>query len=517
MRRSGPAVLVLGLVVAAAGADRAPPRPITRGRETTHVTLLDQNGELDYESALNRRLGQGVTPRSNASVLVWKAIGPHPEGARMPPAFFRWLGVAAPPEEGDYFIDLGQYATDVLKLPPGAKFDELIDQYGRATRRPWKAKQYPRLAGWLEANEKPLAIVIEAAKRPDYFHPLVAHRTAKGPGGLISATLPNVQKCRWMVGALVARAMLHAAEGRFDRAWPDLLASHRLGRLVARGGTLIEALVGIAIDQIACGAELAFLDRAGLTAKQARACLRDLQGLPPMPAVADKVDLTERFMFLDTMMLLRRRGLGNLDDLGFRPAPAALAPKEQEAVEAAIDWDSVLRTGNQWYDRLAGALRVKDRAARERQLDQIDKDLKALSQAANRPAAAGGASPADKARNMGDVMVVLFVPATRKVQQAADRAEQAQRNLHLAFALAAYRADHGRYPPTLDGLAPGYLPAVPGDLFSGKALIYRPSANGYLLYSVGVNGKDDGGRWYDDDPPGDDLRIRMPLPPLKGK
>ena len=64
-------------------------------------------------------------------------------------------------------------------------------------------------------------------------------------------------------------------------------------------------------------------------------------------------------------------------------------------------------------------------------------------------------------------------------------------------------------------MAPKYLAAVPGDLFSGKALVYRPAAGGYLLYSVGVNGKDEDGHRYDDDPPGDDPRVRMPLPELK--
>jgi hypothetical protein len=87
----------------------------------------------------------------------------------------------------------------------------------------------------------------------------------------------------------------------------------------------------------------------------------------------------------------------------------------------------------------------------------------------------------------------------------------------VAFALAAYRREHGRYPEKLDALAPQYLATIPGDLFSGKALIYRSAANGYLFYSVGINGKDDGGRGYDDDPPGDDLNVRMPLPALKSK
>ena len=56
---------------------------------------------------------------------------------------------------------------------------------------------------------------------------------------------------------------------------------------------------------------------------------------------------------------------------------------------------------------------------------------------------------------------------------------------------------------------------MPGDLFSGKPLIYKPEGKGYLFYSVGANGLDEGGRWYDDDPRGDDPRVRMPLPPLK--
>ena len=54
-----------------------------------------------------------------------------------------------------------------------------------------------------------------------------------------------------------------------------------------------------------------------------------------------------------------------------------------------------------------------------------------------------------------------------------------------------------------------------GDFHSGKELIYKPTEKGYLFYSVGPNGKDDGGRWYDDDPPGDDIRVKMPLPELK--
>jgi hypothetical protein len=109
------------------------------------------------------------------------------------------------------------------------------------------------------------------------------------------------------------------------------------------------------------------------------------------------------------------------------------------------------------------------------------------------------------------------MPAVRWMKRVADRTEQGERNLHLAFALAAYRGEHGRYPEGLDALAPKYLAVVPTDLFSGQALLYRPSERGYLLYSVGVNGRDEQGHGADDTPRGDDLPIRMPLPALKRK
>ena len=48
---------------------------------------------------------------------------------------------------------------------------------------------------------------------------------------------------------------------------------------------------------------------------------------------------------------------------------------------------------------------------------------------------------------------------------------------------------NGRYPAKLEDLAPAYLAAVPGDLFSGKPLVYKPAEKGYLFYSFGVNGK----------------------------
>jgi hypothetical protein len=226
-------------------------------------------------------------------------------------------------------------------------------------------------------------------------------------------------------------------------------------------------------------------------------------------------------MFLDCVRLIQRGGIATLEGLANGGGVKPPDPQAQKALNS-LEWDIVLRNGNRWYDRLVAAMRLKDRAAREKQLGDMEEELKELKR---NVAGAGdlarlflGKEP-DKvvARAVGDVLISMLVPATRKVQSASDRIEQVQRNLRLAFALAAHQREHGGYPMKLDELAPKYLAQVPGDIFSGKAVIYRPSEKGYLLYSVGVNGKDEEGRWVDDTPPGDDPRVRMPLPELKKK
>ena len=61
------------------------------------------------------------------------------------------------------------------------------------------------------------------------------------------------------------------------------------------------------------------------------------------------------------------------------------------------------------------------------------------------------------------------------------------------LALREYRRRHGAYPNALAELVPETLPRTPIDYVDGAPLRYRRSSAGYLLYSVGENGVDDGG------------------------
>jgi RNA polymerase sigma factor (sigma-70 family) len=511
------------------GARQGKNKPkFTLGKETTYITgPLDKDGYVDYETALNDKLAKGVDPQKNANVLLWQALRPAPLRLPMPAEFFRRLKIAEPPRLGQYFLDLSHYAREELNLEAGKPTEQLFTQRSRTTRRPWVARDYPHIAGWLRANEKPLAVVLEATQRPNYHNPLVSNKTgAEGWYGLLGALLPGAVKCyREVAPALAARAMLHAGEGRFDVSWKDLLACERLGRLIARGADYHEYVLGIGIIQVASDAELALLDAARPTAKQVPTWQRDLEQLSAIPAVADKVDLGRRYTFLNNVMLARRHPVKTLRLLEVlleqrSPPLPKPDPEPSPALVASLDWDAILRTGNAWFDRVVAAQRIKDRAQRQKGLDRAEEELK---QDASTPAEV---IKALRQKNGRDNKISKKLAATLLdfsgvtipwMQRHADWHEQRQRNLHLAFALAAYRAEHKRYPDKLDVLAPKYLAEVPGDLFSGKSLIYRPSENGYLLYSVGVNGRDDGGRGPADKPAGDDPHVRMPLPELPKK
>ena len=521
------ALVLTGLLLSLAEADenqqsnkprQAAAKPqVTISKATTFFTEpLTEAGLVDYTAAINQRLGQGVTPQNNANVLFWQALGPTPGKTVMPEKFFPSMGMAVPPKQGDYYLDLTEYIQQRLRIATNDDaYLKVVGQQGQASYRPWKAAQYPQMVTWIEANEKPLALVVQGTKRPKYFSPLhIPQGEDEAPATMISVLLPAVQKARSFARILSARAMLHAGEGRPAEAWQDLLAVHRLARLVGQGPTLIEGLVGVAINNMAVKSDLAFVEHSRPDARLSRKYLADLAALPPLPDFADKVDLGERCMYLDVTQMLSQEGVTNLSMLtGAQNDNGGVLGKLATSV---IDWDTTLRIGNGWYDRLAKIMRIEDRAQRKWELGKVEQDLKKLNE--KHRGFLKGASlllGSNKVRGeaMSDILIALLLPAVARVQQAEDRAVQQDANLRIAIALAGYRTQHGNYPDSLDALTPDLLKQVPLDLFSGKPLNYSRTKDGYLLYSIGPNEKDEGGRYYDDEPRGDDPRVRMPLPP----
>ncbi len=114
-------------------------------------------------------------------------------------------------------------------------------------------------------------------------------------------------------------------------------------------------------------------------------------------------------------------------------------------------------------------------------------------------------------RNPGAALEAWFLPVARfwreldleRVPLGMTGRRAAYINIfRTGLVLVAHKQEHGEYPQTLADLRlpPGCDPT--GDPFSGEALRYSRQGEGFVLYSVGPDGEDDGGR-YDPTSEGD--------------
>ncbi len=104
------------------------------------------------------------------------------------------------------------------------------------------------------------------------------------------------------------------------------------------------------------------------------------------------------------------------------------------------------------------------------------------------------------------ILPTMLAPALDKVQGKAARQNVTARLGETACALERHHLKAGTFPERLDELVPAFLAAVPLDPMTGKPLQYRRTDDGWFrLWSVGLNGRDDGGvmKTKDNDAEGD--------------
>jgi hypothetical protein len=270
------------------------------------------------------------------------------------------------------------------------------------------------------------------------------------------------------------------------------------------------------------------LHSAEVTADQAGKMEADLRALPPMPSMADKYDVAERLMFLDFVTTLAR-GRGK-DFVGFLGAPhdeeeggAARLTEEllgsiiDGILATQVDWNETLRMGNQWYDRVVESARKPTYAERQEALVQVEAELEALSRRAQSPTSLyaqatlkGESVRTTAGRHVGMILVSMSFPIPSRMSAVEDRELARVDLIRVAVAIAGYKAEHGKYPDRLEDLAPAHIPEVPLDRYTDKPLVYKKTDDGYLLYALGPNLKDDGGRRIEDDRVNYDIVVRMP-------
>jgi len=512
-------MIVLAFATApAAPADVPTPQTVeevevkfTISRETTYVTgPVNPDGTINYVAYINRKYSKGVTPANNAAIPLLQAIGPDMLVAPVRARTFEMLGMAPLPQEGKYFLMFKRYIEKHSAENPGsAKPRELLT---KAAGSPWSEKDYLLVAGWLKANRRPLDLIAAAGKRARFHIPAVSEGE---PQDLLAVRIPDYSWARDAGRALAARAMLRANGGDFEGARADLMAASRLARRMSQDWSLVGRVVGLGVEAIAVETQKNLATGGKLPAKQARALLADLARLRRLPDIREALS-NERFSGLDAIMLLARNGANLTKLIAFsRIEGEGTAEDRPHWAETFFrkhppDWNEVLRTYNRWFDEIVEMIPARRTHALTRTPEQADQALKALGDRFRKAVENHGSpeawlaslrrpgdTPAEYrkrlGRELGNILVVLLMPSLRRAPVLQDRCIAKADVAHVAMALAACKAETGKFPDKLPDLTPRYLKTVPPDVFSGKALIYRRQGKGHVLYSVGENRKDDGG------------------------
>ncbi|MCU0963339.1 MAG: DUF1559 domain-containing protein [Pirellulaceae bacterium] len=449
--RLGWYLLLVFLLVASLIGSQFISAPLRIARETTYVTQpLTPDGErVDYFAAIEREFyPANLATEENGYRLIFQRLGPAPD---------------APAWQIDQICE--KLGLDPVQLRPDVKFEEpdtflraylhrpefseadaqLIDQLraryrpsaldaqledegpavdaeellSERLRAPWTGDDLPMMAQWLEQNNAALDVLTEAVAKSTLAIPLVREDAGHT---LIEMLWPEMQRTRSFARGLAARANYRIGTGDLDGAINDVIACKRLGRHVGHGVTIVDLLVGIAVEGIADSIGLAGSLDHPPTRDQLQRLVGAWDELPPRSSFAEHM-LLERFTALEIIQSLAHDGeLSASVGVWFR-LPMGL---ERAMGVIGLNWNLVAHRINAHYDAL-----VNHRAA------PITPRLHAKLLV----------SRAARSEFVADELAALFLPALDAIQEAVHRCECAENMKRIAVAMLLYERDHGTLPP----------------------------------------------------------------------
>lgn len=310
-------------------------------------------------------------------------------------------------------------------------------------------------------------LVAENAGAVQTLHTGFQYPYQEPPARSFNTMFPPYAKLRALARFLSLQAQVDAEKGDAAGAMGASLDAVQMGETMPRGGPLIGMLVGVACQAI--GRQQAWKTASHLNAAQAKAAARRLEnirtGHVPFADTLQEEEWSEQAGLLELMR--KRDWPGDMLTAG---------QVDQDQIAPTPSWIMATRV------RLAGKRTIMANYTRYMDLSIVNARQSYAAHIAQPPLPT-------------DPISQILLPVYTGVRLNEVKADTQNALLLVTLALRAYKLDHGAYPPALAALEPQYLRAVPADPFglSGPLRYTRTGAK-YLLYSVGPDGKDDGGK-----------------------
>lgn len=442
-------------------------------------------------------------------------------------AFRDRLAKPATPEDDAWplyrsaFLALGLAAGDPEQESDGAK---AVGDGPFPGMPSWNAA-----VAWVEAPERQaaLATLRTAAARPVFGFPaarefdaldtrlfgedaarqmreLIAARNDPAMVPMVGVLLPQLAKARSAARILSVDALRSAERGDGDRFVDDIAAIVHMSVHVADGRIMIGDLVGMAVRSVATRHAIAalewkpdLLDGAQLARLQ--------RAFESVPTALRRLDLgAERLMWLDVeQRFFTDDGQGNG---WFRLDRKALLPFVGTMESSSLTNGGALGEGGVPTASLvaatlsgpAAALIVADRKSTRAFFERMAARFEDASSLPLRDHAKMAAVDREFHEELAADPVGLLLP--RMLMPAFGQAarsyavDQASCDAMIATcAVLRFRADAGAWPARAEDLAPKYLPTAPRDPWTGTPIHMASDAGGFRMWSIGEDGRDDGG------------------------
>jgi len=330
------------------------------------------------------------------------------------------------------------------------------------------------LSTWLEESEPAAEMLRQGARRPYYWNTYKSD-TTDFVTGIMTGAMERLPAYKQLAYQMRWRIRYQVHNGNIDRALNDAVALLRFARHQQGHGLLIEQMIGTAIEALAHEEFLKVLHKVDVSAQALEAAQKNIQNVFSEPKQVISLEAEKAFWYDQIQRTFTDDGNGGGRVL-IRGLPYA-----------ASDWKSgIWRFVSFSYpDRRHVVAEIE--AHFERVAEFAEKTPWHLH-------AEGTDSDASYDILTDNLMLQILIPAHRRVAQLAWRLKTSRQALLTVLAVKRYKQKQGDYPADLPAVvAAGYLDKLPIDPYSDKPFVYRKTEDDFILYSVGLDCKDDAG------------------------
>ena len=372
---------------------------------------------------------------------------------------------------------------------PSQKIVQTVDLLEAIADKDWigelNEKELSLLQQWVSDNAQALEYLRQAAEKPHCWW----HRQAKD-NIAIAALMPELNSLRKLTQLTCWQAQLKAYNGDIEAAFRDLLSCYRTVIHFKGPRSLIEQIVAIASQAITVKNAFVILNNQQIDDPLLKDFQDELEVL--MGRDFHTMDYkVESFMGLD---FIQRCYTDDGDGSGH------LIPGRAKEYWKLMDHYDTENDLAEYARFLAMSLAAADR---EQMTREFQKYYTAAQQWAPKTPWQLKKENVDTEMGMDEWSdfrrarywpLTAFAPALTKASELSHRTKVQTEALVATIAAIRYKRVHGDYPENLDRLLEAdLLRELPMDPYSDKPLVYKRTADGFTLYSLGPDFDDDGG------------------------